>query len=163
MTTRPPRPGERHGRDYWFVTPEAFARARRRGDFLEFARILNHWYGTPRAPIEKALRAGRDLLLGVDIQGARQIRRSGLPVTTIFLLPPTLKVLEERLRRRGTETPAQVRARLALAHRELREVNRYDYAVVNDRLQEAIDAVRAILRAQRLRVNAGGNARGVLS
>ncbi len=155
VTTRPPRSGERNGRDYWFVTPEQFVRARKRGAFLECARILRHEYGTPRVPVEKALRSGRNLLLGVDIQGARQIRRSGLPVTTIFLLPPSLKVLEKRLRRRGTETPAQIRARLALARRELREVRRYDYAVVNDRLKEAIQAVRAILKAERFRVRAG--------
>lgn len=152
MTTRPPRPGERNRRDYRFVTRERFAQARRRGELLEQARILGQWYGTPRRPVEQALCAGRDVLLGLDIQGTRQIRRSGLPATTIFLLPPSLGVLRRRLQRRGTETAAQIQARLRLAHRELEEVHRYDYAVVNERLWEAIGAVRTILRAQRYRV-----------
>ncbi len=149
VTTRDPRPGERHGQDYQFMTRAQFASARRQRTFLECARILGHWYGTPRRPIERALRAGRDVLLVVDIQGARQIRRSGLPATTIFLLPPSWGALRKRLERRGTETPAQIRARLRLAQRELMEVKRYDYAVVNDRLPDAVAAVRTIVKAER--------------
>lgn len=151
-TTRPPRSGERDGRDYWFFEEAQFQRGRRQGKFLEHARILQNWYGTPRGPIEKALRAGRDVLLGIDIQGARQIRRSRLPVTAVFLLPPSLKILRERLMRRGTESPGQIRDRLSLARKELREVKRYDYAVVNDRLKKAVAAVEAIIRAERHRV-----------
>ena len=90
--------------------------------------------------------------MGVDIQGARQIRRTGLPVTTIFILPPSFKALGERLHRRGTETLAQIRARLQLAKHELTQMKQYDYVVVNDRLVEAIDCVRAILRAEQCRV-----------
>src|SRR5262245_45282254 len=89
-TTRRPRPGERHGRDYWFFKKERFLSGVKRGEFFEHARILNEWYGTPRKPIERALKAGRDVLLGVDIQGARQIRRGRFPVVTIFILPPSL-------------------------------------------------------------------------
>ena len=152
MTTRPPRLGEKNGLDYRFVTRAQFDQARVRKGFLEYARILGHWYGTPRRPVEQALKASRDVLLGVDIQGARQIRRSGLPVTTIFLLPPSFTALRERLKRRGTETPDQIRARLRLARRELAELKRYDYAVVNDRLAEAIEIVQAILKAEKCRV-----------
>ncbi len=155
-TTRPPRRGERNGRDYRFLSREQFRRMQARGGFLEQARILGHRYGTPRAPIARAIRAGKDVLLGIDVQGALQLRRGRLPVTTIFLLPPSLGVLRRRLRRRGTETPAQIRARLRLARREMREVKRYDYAVVNDRLEEAVQAVQAILRAERCRVKEGG-------
>jgi guanylate kinase len=155
MTTRPPRRGERPGRDYRFITPTIFAREKAKGNLLECARILGHWYGTPLAPIRRALRQGQDVLLGIDIRGATQIRRTGLPVTTIFLLPPSLSALRQRLRRRGTETPAQIRARLKLALRELKEVKRFDYAVVNDSLPEAIASVRAILRAHRCEVNHG--------
>ena len=151
-TTRPPRRGERDGREYRFMNRERFRRMRVEGGFLEHAGILGHWYGTPRAPIERAIRAGKDVLLGIDVQGARTLRRGRLPVTTIFLLPPSLEVLSRRLRRRGTETPAQIRARLRLARREMREVKRYDYAVVNDRLEEAVRFVQAILRAERCRV-----------
>ena len=153
MTTRPPRTGEKNGRDYRFVTQAQFKRARAQKGFLEHARILGHWYGTPRRPVEQALKAGRDVLLGVDIQGARQIRKSGMPVTTIFLLPPSFAALRQRLKRRGTETPDQIQSRLRLARRELAELKRYDYAVVNDRLDEAIETVRAILRAEKCRVN----------
>lgn len=153
MTTRPPRKGERLGRDYRFVTPRIFAREKAKGNLLECARILGHWYGTPLAPIRRALRQGRDVLLGIDIRGAAQIRRTGLPITTIFLLPPSLSALRQRLNRRGTETPAQIRARMKLALRELKEVRRFDYAVENDSLPEAVASVRAILRAQRCRVD----------
>ena len=120
--------------------------------FLECAKILGHWYGTPRQPIEDALKRGRDVLLGVDIHGARQIRQRNLPARTVFLLPPSLGVLEERLKKRGTETPAQIRARLKLARRELREVKRYDYTVLNDRLKDAVLEIRAIMKAERCRM-----------
>ncbi len=159
-TTRAPRRGERRGRDYRFLSPQRFLRERADGGFLESARILGHWYGTPRKPIERALRAGRDVFLGIDIQGARSVRRSGLPVTTIFLLPPSWKVLGERLRRRGTESSRQIRQRLRLAHREMREVKRYDYAVVNDRLQDAVAAIRTIVRAERHRTQTGWDGTG---
>jgi len=153
MTTRPPRKGERDGRDYRFVTGAQFARYKREGAFLECARVLDHWYGTLAAPIERALRSGRDVLLNLDIQGTRQIRRSGLACTAIFLLPPSLAVLRQRLKTRGTETTAQIQARLELARRELKEVRTYDYAVMNDRLKGAIAAVKTILRAERFRIS----------
>lgn len=153
-TTRSPRLGEKHGRDYHFLSRQTFERGIRRRVFLEHARVLGHWYGTPRASVERHLRAGRNVALCIDIQGARQIRRGGLPATTIFLVPPSLKILRERLRRRGTEKPAQVQARLKLARQELREVNRYDYAVVNDRLEDAVEAVKTIVQAEAFRVRA---------
>jgi len=153
VTTRPPRAGERDGRDYRFVTGAQFARYKREGAFLECARVLDHWYGTLAAPIERALRSGRDVLLNLDIQGTRQIRRSGLACTAIFLLPPSLAVLRQRLKTRGTETTAQIQARLELARRELKEVRTYDYAVMNDRLKGAIAAVKTILRAERFRIS----------
>jgi guanylate kinase len=152
MTTRPPRDGEQDGRDYWFVNRAQFARAKQQGELLESARILGHWYGTPVQPIRKTLKQGRDVLLGIDIQGAAQLRRSGLPVTTIFLLPPSIGVLGKRLKGRGTETPWQIRARLRLARKELGQMEKFDYVVVNDRLKEAVGRVQAILEAQRCRV-----------
>jgi guanylate kinase len=152
VTTRLPRAGERDGQDYRFVTERQFAQALMRGEFLESAQILGCRYATPRKPIERVLRKGQDVLLVVDVQGARQIRRSGLPTTTIFLLPPSFGELRERLKRRGTETEAQIQTRLRLARRELMEVRRFDYAVVNARLGEAVSTVKAILRAERYRV-----------
>lgn len=151
-TTRPPRAGERDGKDYFFLSRAQFRRGIAGRKFLEHARVLRNWYGTPRGPVEKALESGKDVLLSIDIQGARQVRRSGAPVTTLFLLPPSLKVLRERLERRGTETPRQIQDRLRLARRELKEVGRYDYAVVNDRLRKAVAEVEGILRAERRRV-----------
>ena len=151
-TTRAPRDGEKNGQDYLFLSPAQFERGIRRGDFLEHARILGQRYGTPRLPIERALRSGRDVMLSIDVQGARQIRRGGLPVTTLFLVPPSLRVLRERLKRRGTETEAQIQARLHLARREMKAVKEYDYAVVNDRLEDAVSTVAAILQAERHRI-----------
>lgn len=152
MTTRPPRPGERHGREYLFATPAQFAAERGRGALLEDAQVLTHWYGTPRRFIDRARRRGRDVLLGIDVQGARQLKRSGYPAIAIFIQPPSVAVLRQRLRRRGTETPAQIRARLALATRELRCVPEYDYVVVNDRLRAAVAQLVAIITAERCRV-----------
>ncbi|MBI4227036.1 MAG: guanylate kinase [Candidatus Omnitrophica bacterium] len=152
MTTRGPRSGERHGREYWFVTPSRFAAERRRGALLEHAQVLQHWYGTPRGGIEAARRRGRDVLLGIDVQGARQIKRSGYPAVSVFIQPPGVLALRRRLQGRGTETPAQIRARLALARRELRCVPEYDYVVVNDRLDDAVAQLEAIIMAERCRV-----------
>ncbi len=154
-TTRSRRPGERDGRDYWFWSRRRFLRGIRQGQFLEWAKILNHWYGTPRRPVEQALKSGRNVFLGIDVQGAWQIRKRGFPATTTFLLPPSLKTLGERLRHRGTEAPRQIQERLRLARIELREVSRYDYAVVNDRLKEAVAAIRTIVQAERFRVYPG--------
>ena len=155
VTTRPPRNGERNGQDYRFVSRAQFEQARTRREFLECARILGHWYGTPVGPIRRALKGGRDVLLGIDIQGAAQLRRSGLPVVTIFLLPPSRGTLKKRLQARGTETLRQIRDRLRLARKELARVKEFDYAVVNDRLKEAVATVQAILKAQRCRVREG--------
>lgn len=152
MTTRTPRAGERNGRDYYFVSQHCFQTAQRRGQLLESARVLSHWYGTPRRPIEQALAKGKDVLLGVDVQGARKIRESRLPAILIFLVPPSRSVLKERLKRRGTETPREIRARLQLGRKELTEAKRFDYAVSNVHLKEAIAVIRAIFEAERCRV-----------
>ncbi|MBI4313857.1 MAG: guanylate kinase [Candidatus Omnitrophica bacterium] len=152
MTTRGKRPGERHGREYYFITPRQFARERQRRLLLEYAQVLNNWYGTPRRFIDAARRRGKDVLLGIDVQGARQLRRSGYPAITIFIQPPSLKILHQRLMGRGTETSAQIKGRLALAKRELRCVPEYDYVVVNDCLMDAAEQLRAIVAAERCRV-----------
>ncbi len=152
MTTREPRGREKNGRDYWFVSAAYFKRQIRRGAFLEYARVLGSFYGTPKAPIARALKAGRNALMSIDIQGTRQVKKCGLPLTTIFLLPPSMRVLEQRLRKRGTETPREIAQRLKLAREELTAMNGYDYAVVNGQLKEATEAIRTIIRAQRYRV-----------
>lgn len=152
MTTRAMRKGEKHGREYFFITPTQFARERQQRALLEYAQVLNHWYGTPRRFIDAARHRGKDVLLGIDVQGARHLRRSGYPAITVFIQPPSLKVLRQRLEGRGTETPQQIKERLALAKRELRCVPEYDYVVINDRLPDAVKELKAIILAERCRV-----------
>ena len=156
MTTRPPRRGERYGRDYYFVTSAAFAAARRRGGLLEHARVHGHWYGTPRVAVRRALASGHDVLLSIDVQGARQVRRRLADSVTIFILPPSLASLRQRLQRRRTEAPQQIRARLRLARQELRAAPRYDYRVVNDEVRHALVQLQAIIIAERCRSRAAG-------
>lgn len=151
-TTRPPRPGERNGRDYHFVGREEFLVIRNSSPpgFLEWAEVHGNLYGTGRAEVERELRAGRDVILDIDVQGALQVKSTAAPVL-IFIAPPTLAELEARLRRRGTESEETIRLRLDNARRELALTDRYDYLIINDRLDEAIDSLRAIIIAERCR------------
>jgi len=156
VTTRPQRPGERNGRDYWFWSEKRFLEAIRRKEWLEWAKVLGHRYGTLRRPVERAIQLGKDVFLSIDVQGARTLRRSGLPVTTIFLVPPSMKVLEERLRRRKTETPKEIAQRLELAKKEMAKQDCYDYVVVNDNLRKTVEALRAIVQAEKWRRQPSG-------
>ena len=151
VTTRPPRPGEREGVDYFFVTPEAFADMVRRGELLEWARFGDHLYGTPRAFVEQALEQKRVVLLDVDIQGARQLRQQQVEAVFVFLAPPSLAALRERLLRRGSDPPEAVERRMQLALTELQAVFDYDYVVVNRCLGQAADQLEAIIRAEACR------------
>ena len=144
-TTRPPRPGETDGRDYHFIAPEEFERRAAAGEFLEWARVHGRFYGTPRAAVEAALDAGRDLVLEIDVQGAAQIRRCGLPAVTIFVLPPSLEALEARLRARATEGEEEIRRRLAVVRAEMAEAPHYDHRVVNDDVARMVAEVEGIL------------------
>ncbi|MBI4355508.1 MAG: guanylate kinase [Candidatus Omnitrophica bacterium] len=151
VTTRAPRPGEHQGRDYHFVTRRQFQRYRSSQALLEWARVHGHWYGTRRAPIERALKAGRDILLTIDVQGAAQVKRRCPEAILLFVRPPDFATLRRRLVGRHTETPAAIVRRLRVARRELRCARWYDEAVVNDRLTVAVRRVRAIIRAARRR------------
>ena len=153
VTTRPPRPSERTGREYWFISTKRFARLRAQGGLLEWARVHQACYGTPRRAVERALARGRDVVLSIDVQGARQIRRRcGRDAVLVFLVPPSRRELKRRLLRRGTESAEGIRTRLAAATRELACRRWYDYAVVNDRLADAIAQLAAIVTAERVRV-----------
>ena len=155
VTTRPRRTSEREGKDYRFISLNAFQRLRARGELLEWAKVHQAYYGTPTAPVERALARGRDVILSIDVQGARQVRRRfGSRAVLIFLLPPTLNDLKARLIKRRTEPPDVIRKRLEVARRELFCVRWYDYAVVNRRLAQAIEQLRAIVVAERLRIQA---------
>ena len=149
-TTRAPRAGERHGRDYRFISPARFDRLRRTGQLLEWATVHGASYGTPKRPVLEALRRGRDVLLSIDVQGARAVKRLLRDrAVLIFLLPPSLKRLRARLRRRRTDTPAAIRRRMTAARREIACARRYDYTVVNDRLEHTVRQVSTIITACR--------------
>ena len=151
-TTRPPRPGEVDGRDYRFVGKEEFLRLRDGGELLEWAEVHGNYYGTSRTWIETQLQQDRDVLLEIDWQGARQVRRMFPHAVSIFILPPSLEALEARLRGRGTDSEATIARRLAAAREEMRHVEEFDYAIINDRLERAIDELTAVVRAARLRL-----------
>ncbi len=148
-TTRPPRPRERDGVDYFFVSRQEFERLVAQGGFLEHAEYRGNLYGTSWSAIEGPLAHGRDLLLEIDTAGARQVRARLPAARLIFLLPPSLAVLERRLRDRQTDSEEVIRQRLAIAKDEIAAASWYDYAVVNDDLERAISNVLEIVRAER--------------
>jgi guanylate kinase len=151
-TTRPPRPGEINGKDYAFVSTEAFARMLAERRFLEHASVFGNQYGTPREPVEAALAEGRDMLFDVDWQGARQLRdNAGADVVAVFVLPPSFRTLEHRLQSRGQDPAEVVRERMARAVDEISHWRDYDYVVINREVETAVVEVEAILVAERLR------------
>ena len=152
-TTRPRRPGEVDGRDYIFLSRDEFLRRLGRGGFLEHAQVYGHLYGVPRDQVEEALSRGQDVLVKVDVQGARHIRRLTSGAVFIFLAPPSMEELERRLRLRHTESPETLRRRLEEAEREMKELPLFDYVVVNHsgRLEETARCVEAIVWAERCR------------
>ena len=149
MTTRAPRPDERDGIDYRFVSGEEFDRLVAGGELLEWAPVVGHRSGTPARPVEEALAAGRDVVLEIDVQGARQVRERAPDAVLIFLAPPSMEELERRLRSRGTEDEARLALRLATARAEMAQRPWFDHVVVNDRLDQATAQVEAIIQASR--------------
>ena len=147
-TTRLPRPGESSGTDYHFLTREEFLRRRAAGEFAESAEVHGNLYGTLRSEIARVLSCGQHVVMDIDVQGARQMREAFPKVVTVFVLPPSGEVLLDRLRARKTESPEQLVARLHSALQELRAVDEYEYVVVNDDLEHAVQRVEAILDAE---------------
>jgi guanylate kinase len=143
-TTRAPRAGEVDGRDYRFLDKARFRAEIERGAFIEWAEVHGNLYGTPRAPMERALAAGRVFLLEIDVQGGSQLKALGLPGVYVFIAPPDLDSLRERLQRRGTDLPEVVEQRLAKAQEELRARARYDHVVVNEDLERSVAEVRRL-------------------
>lgn len=154
MTTRLPRPGESEGKPYYFVDQETFAHMVTNHELLEHAKVHGNWYGQPRQPIRDNLRAGRDVLLKIDVQGATTVRKLIPQAVFIFLHPGSSEELAQRLEARHTETAEELQRRLTNAQAELAEQHWYDYLVFNHhgRLQEAVDDLRAIMRAEHCRV-----------
>ena len=150
-TTRAPRPGEVDGREYFFVSPERFAQMVADGEFLEHATFVGNSYGTPRSQVEHRLEKGITVILDIEVKGAAQVKAAMPEAVTIFLAPPSLEALEERLRGRGTETEESIRKRLGNAARELAAWREYDSIVVNDVAEQAADRLDAILTAAHAR------------
>jgi guanylate kinase len=151
-TTREKRKGEKEGKHYYFVSREAFQRMRDRGDFLEWALVFGNLYGTPRKAVEQMLSKGRDVLFDVDWQGARKLRKIAKnDVVAVFILPPSAMALEERLEFRAKDSEEVVFKRMRGAGNEIKHWKEYDYIVVNYNIEKSVDAVHAILKAERLR------------
>ena len=152
VTTRKPRPGEIDGHDYHFVDEAKFAAMVKTDELIEWAEVFGHRYGTPRAPVEAALRAGRDVLFDIDWQGTQQLNeKARADVTSIFILPPSITELERRLRIRAQDDEGVIRQRMAKAGDELSHWAEYDYVIVNDALDRAFAQVRTVLLAERLK------------
>ena len=151
-TTRPPRPGEVDGQDYHFVVVEQFRQMVAENDCLEWAHVFGNRYGTPRAPVEKALSEGRDVLFDIDWQGAQQLyQQAGGDVVRVFIFPPSLDELERRLRARGTDSEEVIAGRMARATAEISHWDGYDYVLVNDDVEQCFQNVKTILEAERLK------------
>lgn len=154
VTTRPPRPQEVPGRDYYFVSEEEFAQLLAQGALLEWAEYQGHRYGTPKNEVVQRLKQGLDVVLNKEVRGAMAIKRAGLGfrVVLVFLVPPTWEELVHRVRSRGTEDEAALEERLSIARRELSRIPDFDYLVVNDELSAAVARVAAIIQAERMRI-----------
>jgi guanylate kinase len=151
-TTRAPRPAERDGHDYHFVDIQTFLAMRERGDFLEWAEVHGNFYGTSKSWLLSELAAGRDTLLEIDWQGAQQVRRLIPGAVGIFILPPSIAELERRLRTRGQDSEEVIQRRVAAALGEMRHVEEFDFVIINNDLQEALEDLVAAVRASRLRI-----------
>ena len=152
MTTREPREGEVHGREYYFVTREVFLENIEAGNFLEHANVFDNLYGTPRDMVMNRLERGRNVILDIDVQGGLQVKRAMPEAVLIFILPPSLAELRRRLEGRGTETAEKIEKRLGQALNEIRLIGEYDYYVVNDNIDEAVALTKCIMAAEAAKV-----------
>jgi guanylate kinase len=150
-TTRPARGSEQNGREYFFITREEFEKMIREDEFLEHAEVFGNYYGTAKEVLQKARKNGQDLLLDIDVQGAAQIKGKLPGAVSIFILPPDRKTLESRLRNRSLDKENVIQHRLATASREIENYMKYDYILVNDRLEESVETLKAILLGERLK------------
>jgi guanylate kinase len=156
FTTREPRPGDRPGLDYDFISKSDFESLRARDELLEWAEVHGNFYGTSREVLRKAQREDRDLILDIDVQGAAQLREKLRDAVTIFILPPSRQVLEKRLRNRSSDSGEVIARRLEGAAAEVRDYEAYDYVLVNDKLDESFEQLRGILLAERCRQSRSG-------
>jgi guanylate kinase len=152
-TTRPRRPGEVDGRDYHFVSPEKFEQMVADGAFLEWAHVFGHRYGTLKSEVVKAIEGGRDVLLDIDWQGTQQLKQVDPDIVRVFILPPSMKELERRLRRRGTDSDEVIRQRMDRATAEISHWAEYDYVLINNDADKCRDLVHTILKSERLKAS----------
>ena len=150
-TTRPRRSAEQDGVDYHFITAESFENKVEKGDFLEWAKVHGNFYGTGRAEAEAICAQGRDVMLDVDVQGADQVRRAKHDAVSVFMLPPSFQVLEQRLRGRRSDDPEHIEVRLAAARKEIDRCREYDYVIVNEDIDCSAELLRSIILAERIR------------
>ena len=150
-TTRAPRPGEIDGEDYFFLSREEFDDLVKNGEMLEHAEYVGNCYGTPKGPVESWLEDGQDVILEIDVQGGQQVKKIMPECVSIFILPPSMKELENRLRGRSTEMDAVVDARLQAAREEVRHAEEYDYVVINDTVDKAVEDIKTIIAAEKHR------------
>jgi len=156
LTTRAPRRGERREIDYIYVAEDEFKKGLKDKKFLEYAKVFGKYYGTPKKPVIDAIKKGKDIILSIDAQGAAQIKRAIKEAVLIFILPPSFDDLKKRLLKRSSETASQIKRRLRVAHNELRAMDMYDYAVINDDMKEALNYLSAIILAERCRIKGKG-------
>ena len=153
MTTRSPRVGEVEGVDYYFVDEETFKKEIKKGSFLEYALVHGNYYGTLKKNVDESLDKGLDVILEIDIQGAINIKEKANDAIFIFVMPPTMRELRDRLVKRGTETKEKIIERFKNAYKEVNEISKYNYVVINDEVETAVKKVQAIMIAERCRVD----------
>ena len=151
-TTRAPRPGEENGRHYYFVSREQFEEMIRNNSFLEHARYVDNYYGTPVEPVERALAAGNNIILEIDVQGALTVKQKMPEAIMVFVIPPEFFLLEQRLRSRGTETEEKIHKRLAAAREEYAQAKNFDYVILNAEVEKAVAELAAIVVAEGCRL-----------
>lgn len=151
-TTRAPRVGEVHGKDYFFLNKETFEKKIRENEFLEWARVYDNYYGTPIDYVQGVLAQGKDCILEIDPQGAKQVKKKKPDAVYVFILPPSMQEQERRLTQRGTEKMYEIEKRISSAQKEISAIEYYDYVVVNDEVIKAVEKVKAIIIAEKCKV-----------
>lgn len=146
VTTRNPRNDEKHGVDYYFVSKEEFERLIREGKLVEWALVYGNYYGTPIWEITNTIEEGKSVILDIDVQGAKQIKEKFPQAVLIFINPPSLEILKERLKQRGTESPEEIEKRIQIAKKELEQMNIYDYIITNDAFEKAYEELKSIIK-----------------
>lgn len=152
-TTRLPRTGEVEGKNYYFLTKDEFEKRIQQDDFLEYAHVYGNYYGTPKSSVIEAIENGKDVILEIDIQGALKVKEAYPGGVFVFILPPSMEELKNRIIQRGSETPESLMTRFKSAYQEINYVSKYNYAVVNDTVDEAVRKIQAIIAAEKCRVD----------